>query len=206
MHPPPMFPVINFIPCMKWGVYFMTSDLVSSNGHRYIIVAIDYFANWEEAMPTFTNDGETLTHFVFNRVISRFMVSREIFIDHGNHFLNRVMSELALKLGFRLEHSSLYYPQENGQVEADNKSLKTILKKTFTTTRSNWNLMLYPTLWTYQTSVKTTTSFSHFQHVHKVEAIFPIECEIPSLKIVVELFPDTTQLEECLIYLEHMDE
>jgi hypothetical protein len=27
-----------------------------------------------------------------------------------------------------------------------------------------------------------------------------------SLKIVVELLPDTTQLEECLVYLEHLDE
>jgi hypothetical protein len=55
--------------------------------------------------------------------------------------------------------------------------------------------MLYPILWAYQTLVKTTTRFSPFQLVHGVEAIFPIEYEIPSLKIVVELLLDTTQLE-----------
>jgi hypothetical protein len=66
--------------------------------------------------------------------------------------------------------------------------------------------MLYLTLWAYQTSVKTTTGFSPFQLVHGVEAVFPIECEIPSLKIVVELLPDMTQLEECLVHLEHLDE
>ena len=33
-------------------------------------------------------------------------------------------------LGFRQEHSSSYYPQANGQVEAVNKTLKTILKRT----------------------------------------------------------------------------
>jgi transposase InsO family protein len=40
-----------------------------------------------------------------------------------------MMKELASKLGFKHGHSSPYYPQENGQVEAVNKSLKTILQK-----------------------------------------------------------------------------
>jgi hypothetical protein len=66
--------------------------------------------------------------------------------------------------------------------------------------------MLYLTLWAYRTSVKTTTGFSPFQLVHGVEAVFPIECEIPSLKISIELLPDTTELEEHLVYLEHLDE
>ena len=42
--------------------------------------------------------------------------------------------------------------------------------------------------------------------MHGVEEIFPIECEIPSLKLVVHLFPETYVLEELLIHLEHLDE
>jgi len=38
-----------------------------------------------------------------------------------------MMSELASKIGFKHENSLSYYPQANGQVEAVNKSLKTIL-------------------------------------------------------------------------------
>jgi hypothetical protein len=34
----------------------------------------------------------------------------------------------------------------------------------------------------------------------------PIECEIPSLKIMIELLPDTTDLEVCLVHLEQLDE
>ena len=40
------------------------------------------------------------------------------------------MEEIAAKFRFKNGHSSPYYPQENGQVEAINKSLKTILQKT----------------------------------------------------------------------------
>jgi hypothetical protein len=66
--------------------------------------------------------------------------------------------------------------------------------------------MLYPTLWAYRTSVKTSTSFSPFQLVHGVESILPIECEIPSLRLVVVLLPDTFDLEQCLVHLESLDE
>ena len=39
-----------------------------------------------------------------------------------------------------------------------------------------------------------------------MESIFPVECEIPSLKLVVELLPETSSLEERLVHLEHLDE
>ena len=66
--------------------------------------------------------------------------------------------------------------------------------------------MLYPALWAYRTAVKTATGFSPYQLVHGVESILPVECEIPSLKLVVELLPDTSPLEEHLVHLEQLDE
>lgn len=66
--------------------------------------------------------------------------------------------------------------------------------------------MLYPKLWAYQTSVKTSTNFTHFQLVYRLESIFPVECEIPSLKLAVELLLETSSLKERLVHLEHIDE
>ena len=66
--------------------------------------------------------------------------------------------------------------------------------------------MLYPTLWAYQANVKTATNFSPFQLVHGVEFVTPVECEILSLKIGIHVLPDTTELKEHLVHLEHLDE
>ena len=117
-----------------------------------------------------------------------------------------MMEELASKLGYKQEHSSSYYPQENRQVEAVKKSLKSILQRTITQSKTNWHIMLYPALWAYITMVNTNTSFSPYHLVHGVESVLPIECEIPSLKLAVELLPDTSALEERLFHLEQLDE
>ena len=153
----------------------------SAGGHHHIIVAVDYFMKWAEAMPTIKSDGETATHFVFNQIITLFGIPKELVTDHGRHFQNWMMEELASKLGYKKEHSSSYYPQENGQVEVVNKSLKFILQWTIEQSKTNWHIMLYPTLWAYRTTVKTAMGFSPYQLVHGVESVFPIECEIPSL-------------------------
>jgi hypothetical protein len=66
--------------------------------------------------------------------------------------------------------------------------------------------MLYSALWAYRTSIKTATGFSPFQLIYGLEAVLPIECQIPSLKLAVQLLPDTSPLEEQLVYLEHLNE
>ena len=83
---------------------------------------------WAEAMPTITFDGEIAAHFMFNQIITQFGIPKELVTNHGRHFQNKMMEELASKLGYKQEHSSSYYLQANGQVKAVNKSLKSIFQ------------------------------------------------------------------------------
>ena len=87
-----------------------------TEGHGYIIVAVDYFTKWVEAMPTHAEDGKTVALFLFNHVVARFGVPQSIVTDHGSHFENQMMVELSAKLGFHHENSTPYYLQANGQV------------------------------------------------------------------------------------------
>ena len=46
-----------------------------------------------------------------------------------------------------------------------------------------------------------------FLHINLyMELILPVECEIPYLKLVVEILPNTSPLEEHLVHLEQLDE
>jgi transposase InsO family protein len=112
-------------------------------------VVIDYFTKWEEAMPTYSNDEKIAKLFIFNHIIARFGVPKSIVTDHGSHFCNNMMTELSTLFHFDQEHSSPYYPQENGQVESINKVLKTMLQRMIGKHKSNWHIMLFSSLWAY---------------------------------------------------------
>ena len=105
-------PVTSY--CHHWslhqvGLDFMDCNPSSAREHHDIIVAIHYFMKWAKAMPMIKSKSETSTHLVFNQIITRFGIPKELVTDHSRHFQNRKMKELDSKLGYNQEHSS-YYP------------------------------------------------------------------------------------------------
>jgi hypothetical protein len=105
-----LHPVIITGPFCKWGIDFMTCNPTSSNGQKSIVVAVDYFTKWVEAIPTFNNTADTKMRFFFNHVISRIEVPLQLVSDHEKHFENEIFMELSSRLGFSHEFASPYYP------------------------------------------------------------------------------------------------
>ena len=63
----------------------MDCNPASTGGHHHIIVAVDYFMKWADAIPTIKSNGEIGVHFFFNQIITRFGIPKDIFTDHGRH-------------------------------------------------------------------------------------------------------------------------
>eukprot|EP00253_Pinus_taeda_P004965 PITA_04965 len=57
-----------------------------------------------------------------------------------------------------------------------------------------------------QTSVRNATGFTPFQLVYVLEAILPVQCEISSLKLAVDLLPGTSEQEARFLELIQLDE
>lgn len=72
--------------------------------------------------------------------------------------------------------------------------------------KMNWHLILYSALWAYRTSVRNATGFTPFQLVYGLEAVLPMQCEISSLKLTIDLLPDTFEEEVHFLELIHLDE
>ena len=128
-HPSPLHPVITVGPFAKWGIDFTMCNPPSTTGHHYIIVVMDCFTKWAEAMSTYNNDAKTMALLLFNHIIAWFGIPKSIITDHGTHFCNAMMAELTSMLHLDHEHSSPYYLQANGQVESINRILKTMLQR-----------------------------------------------------------------------------
>jgi hypothetical protein len=62
-HLSPLHLVITIGPFTKWGVSFLDCNPTLAGGNQHIIMTIEYFNKWEEAMPTIKSDGNTATLF-----------------------------------------------------------------------------------------------------------------------------------------------
>lgn len=69
----------------------------------------------------------------------------------------------------------------DGQIERVNRTLVNIPKKTITNSKNDWNTKLLAALWAYTTTFNVTTQATTFSLVYGVEAILPIDFEIPFL-------------------------
>jgi hypothetical protein len=87
------------------------------------------------------------------------------------------------ELGIKLLHSTPYYAQSNGQAEASNKIIISILRKMLESNKRNWHEDLYNTLWAYRTSKRSPTGTTPYALVFGHDAILPLEINVRSLRI-----------------------
>ena len=72
----------------------------------------------------------------------------------------------------------------NGAVKAANKNIKKIVQK-MTVTYKDWHDEMLPfALHGYRTSARTSTGATPYSLVYGMEAVLPIEVQIPSLRIM----------------------
>ena len=74
----------------------------------------------------------------------------------------------------------------NGAIEATNKNVKKIIAKAIETYK-DWHEKLPFALKAYRTRVQTSTGATPYSLVYGMEAILPIEVEIPSLQVLREV-------------------
>ena len=88
----------------------------SSKNHKFILVAIDYFTKWVEAVPLKNVTSKEMVDFVKEHIVYRFGIPQTITTDQGTMFTSEEFEEFAIGMGIRLLNSSSYYAQANGQV------------------------------------------------------------------------------------------
>jgi hypothetical protein len=172
-------------PFSVWGI-----DIIgmitpkASNGHEFILVAIDYFTKWVEAASFSILKAKHVARFIENNIICRYRVPYEIVSDNGMHFEDEVQRILQ-KYGVKHHKSSLYRPQTNGAVESTKKNVKVILEKT-TERYRDWADKLPYVLWGYRTFIQTSTRMTPYSLVYGMEAVLPADIEAESLRIILK--------------------
>ncbi|XP_055814481.1 uncharacterized protein LOC129884162 [Solanum dulcamara] len=173
-------------PFMAWGMDVIGPiEPSASNGHRFILVAIDYFTKWVEAASYKSVTKKVVVDFVRNNLICRFGIPDSIITDNGANLTSHLMKEICEQFKINHRKSTAYRPQMNRAVEAANKNIKKILRKMIGNHRG-WHEMLSYALLGYRTTVRTSIGATPYLLVYGTEAVIPVEVEIPSLRIIQE--------------------
>ncbi|KAL0445112.1 UNVERIFIED_CONTAM: hypothetical protein Slati_2233900 [Sesamum latifolium] len=112
--------------------------------------------------------------------------SKYIITDNGKPFCNSLIDKLCQKFGFKQRNSSMYYAAANGLAEAFNKILCSVLKKVVAKSKRDWHERIGEALWAYRTTVRMPTQSTPYALVYGVEAVLPLEQQIPSLRIAIQ--------------------
>ncbi|KAL0405767.1 UNVERIFIED_CONTAM: hypothetical protein Slati_3890600 [Sesamum latifolium] len=136
--------------------------------------------------------------------------------DNGKPFCNSLIDKLCQKFDFKQRNSSMYYAAANGLAEAFNKILCSLLKKVVAKSKRDWHERIGEALWAYRTTVRTPTQSTPYRTtvrtptqstpyalVYGVEAVLPLEQQIPSLRIAIQ--EGLTKEENAHIRLEELE-
>ena len=134
-------------------------------GKRYIILAIDFFTKWPEAVAVEDADAQTVVKFLHQDIICRHGVPAEITSDRGTEFLNDLVSEFERTYHIKHIKTTVYYPQRNRQTEQTNQTIKNILSK-ISKTYDTWDHYLESALFAARTIRQKSTMFSPFELVY----------------------------------------
>ncbi|KAL0387546.1 UNVERIFIED_CONTAM: hypothetical protein Sradi_2636400 [Sesamum radiatum] len=182
----PLHPTIASWPFDAWGLDVVRCLTKSSEGYLYTLAATDYLSKWAKAVPLKEVKKENVANFICTHIIYRYGVPRNIITNNGKPFCNSLIDKLCQKFGFKQRNSSMYYAVANGLAEAFNKTLCNLLKKLVAKSKRDWHERIGETLWAYMTTIRTPTQATPYALVYGVEAVLPLEQQIPSLRIAIQ--------------------
>ncbi|GJT04891.1 putative reverse transcriptase domain-containing protein [Tanacetum coccineum] len=109
------------IPQWKWEritIDFVTKLPKTSSGHDTIWLIIDRLAKSAHFLPIKETDTmERLTRLYLKEVVSRHGVPVSVISDRDSKFTSHFWQSLQKTFGTRLDMSTTYHPQTNGQIE-----------------------------------------------------------------------------------------
>jgi hypothetical protein len=125
-----LHPIIKPWPFRGWGLDFIGEiHPSSSKGHRFVLVATDYFTKWTEAVALKNMTHKEVIEFITEHIIHRFGIPQTLTTDQGTSFMSKEVREFAESYRIKLLNSSPYYAQANGQAESSNRTLINLIKR-----------------------------------------------------------------------------
>lgn len=112
---------------------------MSSKEHSYILLGVDYFTKWVEAVALRNVTQQDVIGFIENHIFFRFRIPQTLTTDQGFVFTRNKVVDYTSGKGIKLLTSTPYYAQTNGQLKVTNKVIIALIKKHIGWQPRNWH-------------------------------------------------------------------
>ena len=165
------------IPEWKWeeiGMDFIVGLPRTSAGYDSIWVIVDRLTKVAHFIPVKTTySGAKLAELYMARIVCLHGVPKKIVSDRGSQFTSRYWKKLHESLDTRLNFSSAYHPQTDGQTERTNQVLEDMLRACALKHGGSWHKSLPYAEFSYNNSYQASLKMSPF------EALYGRKCRTP---------------------------
>jgi hypothetical protein len=174
-----LHPIIKPWPFCGWGLDFIDQIYPpSSKGHRFMLVATDYFTKWTKAVPLKNMTHREVIEFITEHIIHKFDIPQTLTIDQETSFVSKEVRKFVESYKIKLLNSSPFYTQTNDQAESSNKTLIKLIKKKIKENLRRWHEVLSEALWAHRISKYGATKVTPFELVYDQEVVLPIEVNL----------------------------
>jgi len=144
--------------------------------NRYILVIIDYYSHWVEAIPIPQQTSKAITDIIVQHIVARYGCPEEILTDQGSNLLSGLAHDVYEAIRAKKLTTTPYHPQTNGLTERTNGILKGILSHFVNTARSDWDELLPFVLYVYHTTPSAALgNFSPFEILYGQKPRHPLD-------------------------------
>ncbi|KAI3704083.1 hypothetical protein L1987_74291 [Smallanthus sonchifolius] len=165
------------IPQWKWeqiSMDFITKLPRTSSGYDTIWVIVDRLTKSAHFLPMKETDKtEKLTRLYVKEIVARHGVPICIISDRDSRFVSRIWKSLQEAMGTRLDMSTAYHPQTDGQSERTIQTLEDMLRECVIDFGGNWDTHLPLAEFSYNNSYHTSIKAAPF------EALYGRKCRSP---------------------------
>ncbi|GJZ18274.1 putative reverse transcriptase domain-containing protein [Tanacetum coccineum] len=162
------------IPEWKWegiAMDFVTKLPRTSSGHDTIWVIMDRLTKSAHFLPMREDyQMERLARLYLNEIVARHGVLISIMFDRDSRFTSRFWQSMQEALGTRLDMSTAYHPQTDGQSERTIQTLEYMLRAYVLDFGGSWDVHLPLVELSYNNSYHASVRFAPFEIKDRLKA------------------------------------
>lgn len=140
----PLKSIVSPLPCDSWGIDLAGPFTLSTRGNTFLLIMIDHASKFCILEPIPNKSASTIAKVVADTICT-FGPYRKLVSDNGTEFVNELMENVKVNVGFEHALISTYHPRSNGASERTVQTSVRTIKKYVNGNKADWDMYVKPT-------------------------------------------------------------